>query len=111
MVRRPAWVGLQSTSTYITALSLSRALGSRVQNCNVLQVAHVTPDVAFLQQKDGMLAQDWATAQVATTADFAHGSFFWTHFSGGLNYQVSLLPSCTAGIYIGLEALACKACL
>jgi len=82
-----------------------------VQNCNVLQVAHVTPDVAFLQQKDGMLAHDWATAQVATTADFAHGSFFWTHFSGGLNYQVSLLPSCTAGIYIGLEALACKACL
>lgn len=108
MVRRPAWVGLQSTSTYITARSLSRALGSRV---HVLQVAHVTPDVAFLQQKDGMLAHDWATAQVATTADFAHGSFFWTHFSGGLNYQVSLLPSCTAGVYIGLEALACKACL
>ena len=48
------------------------------------QVAHV----AFLQQKDGALAHDWAAAQVATTADFAHGSFFWTHFSGGLNYQV-----------------------
>ena len=23
-----------------------------------------------------------------TSADFAHGSKFWTHFSGGLNYQV-----------------------
>lgn len=54
----------------------------------IVQVAHVTPDVAFLQQKDGALAHDWAAAQVATTADFAHGSFFWTHFSGGLNYQV-----------------------
>lgn len=60
-------------------------------NCDVyaVQVAHVTPDVAFLQQKNGVLAHDWAAAQVATTADFAHGSFFWTHFSGGLNYQVS----------------------
>lgn len=27
--------------------------------------------------------------QVATTTDFSHNSFFWTHFSGGLNYQVS----------------------
>ncbi|KAL3153887.1 hypothetical protein ABBQ32_013456 [Trebouxia sp. C0010 RCD-2024] len=54
----------------------------------MFQVAHVTPDVAFLQQKNGTLAHDWAAAQVATTADFAHGSFFWTHFSGGLNYQV-----------------------
>lgn len=58
------------------------------------QVAHVTPDVAFLQQKDGILAHDWAAAQVATTADFAHGSFFWTHFSGGLNYQVDLYTCC-----------------
>lgn len=64
--------------------------------CAAIQVAHVTPDVAFLKLKDGRLAHDWAAAQVATTADFAHGSFFWTHFSGGLNYQVSqctLAPS------------------
>lgn len=59
-----------------------------------LQVAHVTPDVAFLQQTNGALAHDWAAAQVATTADFAHGSFFWTHFSGGLNYQVGSLAYC-----------------
>lgn len=61
---------------------------SQIMWCG-LQVAHVTPDVDFLKQKDGELPHDWAAAQVATTADFAHGSFFWTHFSGGLNYQVS----------------------
>ncbi len=82
-----------------------------MQNCDVLQVAHVTPDVAFLQQKDGMLAHDWATAQVATTADFAHGSFFWTHFSGGLNYQVSLLAPYAAGACTCLEVMVCKAYL
>lgn len=64
------------------------------------QVAHVTPDVDFLQQKDGELPHDWAAAQVATTADFAHGSFFWTHFSGGLNYQVSSILTC----------VSCRAC-
>ena len=43
----------------------------------------------FLQadQKTGKVPRGWAAAQVATSADFAHGSWFWTHFSGGLNYQ------------------------
>ena len=54
------------------------------------QVAHVVGDVEFLQadQKTGKVPRGWAAAQVATSADFAHGSWFWTHFSGGLNYQV-----------------------
>ena len=54
------------------------------------QVAHVTGDVQFPTTKDGQVGMGWAAGQVATTADFSHGSWFWTHFSGGLNYQVSL---------------------
>lgn len=54
------------------------------------QVAHVTGEVQFPKTKDGQVGMGWAAGQVATTADFSHGSWFWTHFSGGLNYQVSL---------------------
>ena len=53
----------------------------------------MVPDVAYLKQKDGRVAQGWAAAQAATTADFAHGSWLWTHISGGLNYQVGALRS------------------
>jgi len=47
-------------------------------------------DVEFLQADpvSGHVARGWGAAQVATSADFAHGSWFWTHVSGGLNYQV-----------------------
>jgi hypothetical protein len=50
----------------------------------------VVGDVAFMQ-RDGApgVPKGWAAAQAATSADFSHGSFFWTHISGGLNYQVS----------------------
>jgi hypothetical protein len=54
----------------------------------------VTGDVEFLDLKDGRVAKGWAAAQVATTADFSHGSWFWTHFSGGLNYQVTPCSLC-----------------
>ena len=52
------------------------------------QVAHVSGDVEFLEPKEGKVTRGWAAAPVATTADFSHGSWFWTQFSGGLNYQV-----------------------
>lgn len=46
-------------------------------------------EVEFLEkEKNGKVAGSWAAQQIATTADFAHNSFFWTHVSGGLNYQV-----------------------
>ena len=61
---------------------------------HLLQVAHVVGEVEFLQADTatGKVARGWAAAQVATSADFAHGSWFWTHVSGGLNYQVSTHP-------------------
>jgi len=53
-------------------------------------VAHVVEDVAYLEREEGSrkVALGWAAAQMATTADFSHGSAFWTHVSGGLNHQV-----------------------
>lgn len=54
------------------------------------QVAHVTGDVQFPKIKEGKVDMGWAAGQVATTADFSHNSWFWTHFFGGLNYQVRL---------------------
>ena len=56
------------------------------------QVAHVTGEVQFPKTEDGRVDLGWAAGQVATTADFSHGSWFWMHFTGGLNYQVCPLP-------------------
>lgn len=57
------------------------------------QVAHITGDVEFLDSTGGKVQRGWAAGQVATTADFSHGSWLWTQFSGGLNYQVPA-PRC-----------------
>ena len=56
-------------------------------------MAHVSGDVEFLEPKEGRVARGWAAAQVATTADFSHGSWFWTQVSGGLNYQVECIAA------------------
>ena len=63
-------------------------VGSRVADDHCPQVAHVVDEVEYLKPEPGHASvRGWAANQVATTADFSHGSFFWTHFSGGLNYQ------------------------
>ena len=54
----------------------------------MFQVAHVVEGIAFPKADPaGSVPLGWAAAQLATTADFSHGSWVWTHFSGGLNYQ------------------------
>lgn len=60
----------------------------------------MVPDVEYLQADPatGKVARGWAAAQVATSADFAHGSWFWTHVSGGLNYQVGAPPPPSAAV-------------
>ena len=51
-------------------------------------MAHVTEGVKFVEaDARGRVPHGWAEAQVLASADFAHGSWLWTHFSGGLNYQ------------------------
>ncbi len=44
----------------------------------------------------GRVPHGWAEAQVLASADFAHGSWLWTHFSGGLNYQARPRPAARA---------------
>ena len=56
----------------------------------MFQVAHVVGDVRFFKlTAQGSLKLGWGESQLYSSADFAHGSWFWTHFSGGLNYQVA----------------------
>lgn len=45
------------------------------------EVDWVTPDA------NNEVKLDWAAMQLATTQDYAHGNWFWTMFSGALNYQ------------------------
>ena len=39
------------------------------------------------------LSRSWAAIQCRSSTNWGEGSTFWTHFSGGLNYQVLLLSS------------------
>lgn len=55
----------------------------------MFQVAHVVENITFprFDPTTRRVPLGWAASQLAATADFAPGSFFWTHFSGGLNHQ------------------------
>lgn len=49
----------------------------------------MTEDAIFYEvEKNGDVAHSWLKTQIEGTTDFAHDSWFWTHVSGGLNYQV-----------------------
>lgn len=55
----------------------------------VFQPAHVMPGCAFpLPNEDGMVENNWAVHQLATTTNFAPRSRIFSWFIGGLNYQV-----------------------
>jgi len=57
----------------------------------VFQVNHVIPQAAWprVDAKTGRVDMDWALLQLATTMDYAHGSWTTTFFTGALNYQVT----------------------
>lgn len=62
----------------------------------VFQTAHVMPSTDFpLPDKNGLIANDWAIHQLATTTNFSPKSTFFSWLIGGLNYQVEhhLLPN------------------
>lgn len=56
----------------------------------VFQVNHVIPQAAWpkVDRATGKVNMDWALMQIATTLDYAHGSWWTTFASGALNYQV-----------------------
>ena len=55
----------------------------------IFQPAHVIEETEFhLPDESGSVENNWAIHQMKTTANFAHGSKFFSWFIGGLNYQV-----------------------
>ena len=80
----------------------------------MFQVAHVVEGVDWLRVDDrtGKVPTGWAAGQVATSADFCHGSWFWTHFSGGLNYQTAhhLFPGVCHCHYPAITPIIMETC-
>eukprot|EP01024_Parvocaulis_polyphysoides_P037531 TRINITY_DN33470_c0_g1_i2.p1 TRINITY_DN33470_c0_g1~~TRINITY_DN33470_c0_g1_i2.p1 ORF type:complete len:211 (-),score=4.27 TRINITY_DN33470_c0_g1_i2:162-707(-) len=50
-------------------------------------LAHVGDEAEHIEVVDNKIHMGWAQSQLASTCDFEPCSFFWTHFSGGLNHQ------------------------
>eukprot|EP00850_Spirogloea_muscicola_P007825 SM000040S14837 [mRNA] locus=s40:583348:590425:- [translate_table: standard] len=82
----------------------------------MFQVAHVVDEAEFYNPSNSSrlatIPRGWAAAQVATTTDFSHGSFFWTHFSGGLNYQIEhhLFPAMCHVHYPSIQPIVQRTC-
>jgi fatty acid desaturase len=57
----------------------------------VFQVNHVIPQAKWptIDKEKGIVNMDWAEMQLATTLDYAHGSWWTTFMTGALNYQVT----------------------
>jgi fatty acid desaturase/predicted heme/steroid binding protein len=57
----------------------------------VFQVNHVIPQAKWptVDKNTGLVNMDWAEMQIATTLDYAHGSWWTTLLTGALNYQVT----------------------
>jgi len=55
---------------------------------------------------------DWAEMQIKTTVDYAHGSYWTTFFTGGLNYQVThhLFPYIAQVYYIEIGKIVTAHC-
>lgn len=52
---------------------------------------------------------DWAAVQCQTSVNWASGSWFWNHFSGGLNHQVRRTHCCCCSSFFQpLTPLLCS---
>jgi len=61
----------------------------------VFQTAHIMPGAEYpLPDRNGQMANDWATHQMATTTNYSPQSKYFSWLIGGLNYQIEhhLLP-------------------
>jgi len=80
----------------------------------VFQVNHVVPDISWpkIDPKTGFVNMDWAEMQIKTTIDYAHGNYWTTFFTGGLNYQVThhLFPYIAQTHYIEIGKIVTKHC-
>ncbi|KXS18080.1 delta-5 fatty acid desaturase [Gonapodya prolifera JEL478] len=76
-------------------------------------VNHAVGAVAWpVPNAKNTMDMDWATSQVATSLDYAHGSVFWTLFSGALNYQTEhhLFPGINQLYYPELAPIVMNTC-
>ncbi|MEM8897874.1 MAG: fatty acid desaturase [Bacteroidota bacterium] len=54
----------------------------------VFQLAHIMPDIHFLEQEEQDIEQNWLVHQLETTSNYAMKNKFITWIFGGLNHQV-----------------------
>jgi fatty acid desaturase len=61
----------------------------------------------------GVPSNDWAAVQCQTSVNWSSGSWFWNHFSGGLNHQIEhhLFPSLCHTNYVHIQDVVEKTCL
>ena len=88
MVPLPFWIVVLAfvSMHFVTGLCISL----------VFQTAHVMPSTSFpLPDQNGLINNNWAFHQLATTTNFSPRSRFFSWIIGGLNYQVEhhLLPN------------------
>merc|ERR1711862_772070 len=55
---------------------------------------------------------DWAAVQCQTSVNWASGSWFWNHFSGGLSHQIEhhLFPSICHTNYVYIQDVVQRSC-
>ncbi|TRX46414.1 acyl-CoA desaturase [Fulvivirga sp. M361] len=103
MVPLPAWIIILAflSMHFVTGICISI----------VFQTAHILPDTAFPQpDKNGLIANDWAAHQLATTSNYAPRSSLFSWLIGGLNFQVEhhLLPNICHVHYKALSEIVAK---
>lgn len=82
----------------------------------MFQVAHVVEKADFpvIEKVDGVskVSQGWAASQVSTTNNFCTDSLFWTHISGGLNFQIEhhLFPGVCHLHYSSIQPIVKQTC-
>ena len=115
MLALPLLFGAHSGGTTASLYLVSQLVAGWTLSI-MFQVAHVVEKADFpVAHGVGGTAhvdKGWAAAQVATTADFSHDSWFWTHFSGGLNHQVEhhLFPGICHVYYPHLQPIVKATC-
>lgn len=110
-VAMPLLWSVRSTTSTLFVISIPLFL-SGILLAVMFQVSHVTGDVDWFYMEDGKVSRGWGESQVLGSADYCHGSWFWTHFSGGLNYQVvhHLFPGVCHCHYPKIAPIVKKTC-
>ena len=64
------------------------------------------------KSSSGIPANDWAAVQCQTSVNWSSGSWFWNHFSGGLNHQIEhhLFPSICHTNYVHIQDVVQSTC-